>query len=327
MKRRLLEILVCPQCREPLALRDEKTEGAEIVSGTLVCPAGDSYPIVRAIPRFVPAENYASSFGFQWNHFRATQLDSHTGHPISRDRFGRETGWTAAELSGALVLDAGCGAGRFAEVALSLGADLVAIDYSSAIDAAADNLPHPNFHPVQADMFALPFRDGAFPFIYSLGVLQHTPDARRAVNSLVRHLQPGGRITVDFYLRRWTNLVHPKYVLRPFTTKVSAERLFGLLQRMVPTLMRISRTVAAIPLIGRYLRRMVPVADYTGILPLSDAQLHEWALLDTFDWLSPRYDRPENAKTLDEWLRGAALSDVSVFRADHLTGRGRRAAS
>ena len=55
----------------------------------LKCPAGCTFPIVNNIPRFVSTENYANAFGRQWNKFRKTQLDSHTGTTISRDRLQR----------------------------------------------------------------------------------------------------------------------------------------------------------------------------------------------------------------------------------------------
>jgi SAM-dependent methyltransferase len=326
MKRFLFDLLRCPACGAALSLRNEVagTTG-EIVEGTLACSCGREYPVTNSIPRFVPADNYASNFGFQWNHFRSTQLDSTTGQPISRDRFLRATGWTEKDLRGALVLDAGCGAGRFAEVVLTLGATVVALDYSGAVDAAGENLKaFDAIHLVQGDILVLPFAPGTFDFVYSVGVLQHTPDARGAINSLDQVLRSGGRLAVDFYLRTWRNLFHPKYWLRPITKRMPQKTLFAILQRSVPALFRVSNLFRSIPLFGRVLSRFVPVANYSGVLRLSDEQLREWALLDTFDWLSPRYDLPQTPETLRAWLETAGLSEVEVFRADHLAGRGRK---
>jgi hypothetical protein len=70
---------------------------------------------------------------------------------------------------------------------------------------------------------------------------------------------------------------------------------------------------------------MVPVANYCGVLPLSPTQLREWALLDTFDWLSPAYDNPQTAATVRQWLERAGLSEIEVLKAGHLVGRGKRA--
>ena len=325
MKESLLEILRCPVCGARLTLANASHEGAHVVRGELHCGAGHTHPIVDAIPRFVPADNYASSFGLQWNRFRKTQLDSHSGVTISRDRFIRETGWS--DLTGVRVLDAGCGAGRFAEVALSLGAELVAIDYSSAVVAAWANLRDrfaDRLQILQADIYSLPFEPGSFDRAYSLGVLQHTPDPHHATISIPRFVKSGGEVVVDFYLKHWPNLVHPKYWLRPFTTRMDAQTLFTRVERAVPSLLKVSGAVRKVPLLGRYLGYVIPVADYRGALPLTEEQAREWAVLDTFDWLSPRYDQPQTAETVRAWLNEAGLVNVDVFRSDHLTGRGRK---
>jgi hypothetical protein len=101
-------------------------------------------------------------------------------------------------------------------------------------------------------------------------------------------------------------------------------RLFGVVERSTPALLRTSDAVGRVPGVGRHLKRFVPVANYRGQLPLSEDQLREWAVLDTFDWLAPAYDQPQTAATLSQWLAQAGLEDVTVFKADHLTARGRR---
>lgn len=141
---------------------DERPE--QITTGNLDCEkCGSSFPVRGGIPRFVPVENYASNFGFQWNHFRQTQLDSHSGRPISRDRLYASTGWDWSAMKGKRILDVGCGAGRFAEVALESGAEVVGADYSNAVDAAFENLAgYREFDAVQASVYNLPFRPRTF---------------------------------------------------------------------------------------------------------------------------------------------------------------------
>lgn len=109
------------------------TVGLRGESGAWECPrCGTKYPVVSGVPRFVPAEAYAGSFGFEWNTFSRTQLDSANGTTQSRDTFLEKTGWRLEELRGKAVLDAGCGMGRFAEVCAEAGADVYAIDLSTA---------------------------------------------------------------------------------------------------------------------------------------------------------------------------------------------------
>src|SRR5687768_6282169 len=136
MKRALLDVLRCPATGATLRIEEPEWDGERLRNGRLVTADGShSYPVREYIPRFVPASNYADNFGMQWNEFRTTQLDSHSGRDISADRFWRATGWRPEQLKGKWLLDAGCGAGRFAEVALQAGAIVVALDYSSAADA------------------------------------------------------------------------------------------------------------------------------------------------------------------------------------------------
>ena len=52
-----------------------------------------------------------------------------------------------------------------------------------------------------ADAERLPFPDASFDYVYSWGVLHHTPDTRAAVREAIRVLRPGGRICVMVYSR------------------------------------------------------------------------------------------------------------------------------
>ncbi len=282
------------------------------------------YPIVGGIPRFVPRSNYASSFGLQWNRFRATQLDSHSGLRISHDRFYKFTGWKPEQLAGKRVLDVGCGAGRFTEIALDAGASVVAIDYSSAVDACRANHDSERLDVVQADIYALPFEPATFDFVYCLGVLQHTPDVHRAFAALPAQLRSGGRLAVDLYARLWRNLLWSKYWLRPLTKRMNAQTLFRAVERAVPVLLPLSRAITAIPALGPKLRYAVPVVNYEGTYPLSKSQLREWAVLDTFDMLAPAHDHPQTLTTLREWFNEADLQEISVERIGFIVGRGTR---
>lgn len=320
----LLGVLCCPGCRGDLALGDAHNEGDEIVTGTLMCTTcSAAYPVRSGIPRFVPASNSVDSFGFQWNRFRRTQLDGESHTTISRDRFIGMTGWTGTNLAGRRVLDAGCGMGRFADIALSMGAAVTALDYSSAVDAAQLNLGHiPTFDAVQGDIYHLPFKADAFDYVYCLGVLQHTPDAKQAFMALHAPLRAGGELVTDVYPRLFSNLFWPKYWLRPLTRRIEPNRLFGLVQRMVTLLLPVSIAIGRIPFIGRKLRHVIPVVNYDGVYPLSREQLTQWSILDTFDMLAPTHDHPQTEATLRAWAEEAALVNVRVMRLGHIVCRG-----
>src|SRR5262252_9532171 len=155
MHRRLLPLLRCPTCGSPLAAGAGGS--VEIETGSLSCSNGHEFPIVGGVPRFT-VERYAASFGYQWNRFSRTQLDSANGTTESRDTFLEKTGFRLEELRGKRVLEIGCGMGRFLEVVAGAGAEVVGIDISTAVNAAHANVGRrPNVDILQADVFSLPF--------------------------------------------------------------------------------------------------------------------------------------------------------------------------
>jgi len=280
---------------------------------------------VKGIPRFVPTENYADNFGLQWNTFRRTQLDSFSGTTITRDRFFAQTEWKPERMRGSLVLDVGCGAGRFAEIAISTGARVIAVDYSGAVDACALNhAGATNLDVIQADIYAMPFKRAVFDFVYCFGVLQHTPAVRKAFDALPPLVVPGGYLAVDVYPKFWGNVFQGKYLLRPVTKRISKQTLFRMVRRAVPVLLPISTALGRVPRIGRRLRQLLPVANYDGQLPLTKEQLREWAVLDTYDMLAPLYDSPQSGRPLHEWFTSAGLAEVRTFRLGIWVSRGRR---
>ena len=310
----LLRVLKDPVSGEKFRLVEEiLDEKGQVVSGFLSTSKGDtSFPIINHIPRFVNLSNYADNFGMQWNLFSKTQIDSFSGVNVSEKRFFSATNWSKSELSGKWILDIGCGAGRFAEIALNYGAIVVALDYSNSVDACYTNLlKHENLYLVQAD-------------IYSLGVLQHTPDVKLSFLSLLPVLKTGGKLCVDFYEKSWKSKFLPKYMIRPISKHIPKKVLLDGLKIVVPPLLLISRTVSLIPFLGKYLTRLRPVAIHFDEIPLSRKQLLEWSLLDTFDWFSPAYDNPQSADTVLNWFKGAGFENIEVLKAGHLVGRGKK---
>lgn len=266
------------------------------------------------IPRFVVDAGYAESFGEQWSRWRLVQLDSHTGKPISRRRLEEGTGWDLDTLRGERVLEVGCGAGRFTELLAAAGAEVWAVDATSAIDACRRTVRDAsNVHLFQADLHALPFEQGSFDRVLCYGVLQHAPEPRAAFRALVEQVRPEGLLAADVYRRadyvdRWSS----KYLWRPLTTRLPPRALRRAVEWYVPRWLAIDTRLAQVPKIGRFLVAIVPCWNYTGLLPLSRDELVAWAVLDTFDALAPRYDRPQTLADVRSWCDEAGLVDVDV---------------
>ena len=196
--------LVCPACKQTLKGSSQKLECGG---------CSRAFPVINGIPRFVPKENYSESFGLQWNRFASTQIDSKVGTNRSQTRFRNETLWNEDTLNKKLVLDAGCGSGRFSEIAIGFGASLIAIDQSSAVNAAQKNLKSDGNIIVQADLAHLPIANKTFDYIYCIGVLQHTSEPSLIVKELLRCLKVDGEMTLSFYENSSTKLLLKKLLL------------------------------------------------------------------------------------------------------------------
>ncbi|MFQ3666933.1 MAG: methyltransferase domain-containing protein [Sphingomonadaceae bacterium] len=276
----------------------------------LACPACHTMtPVVEDIPRFVPAENYGSSFGLQWNRHRRTQLDSFTGLSLTRDRLFAATRWPT-RLDGLRVLEAGSGAGRFTEILVSTGAEVHSFDLSAAVDAnRQNNGAAPNLTLYQADILNPPFPPASFDKVICLGVIQHTPDPGASFQSLARFVKPGGEIVIDCYPKTLAGLLNWKYVLRPITTRMDRETLYRVIERWAPRLVPASAWLRRH--LGRGGMRLLPILQYEH-WGLPDPLNREWAVLDTFDMYSPTYDNPATASEIREWLEKAGLNSIDV---------------
>lgn len=323
MDERLLENIAC-FCQSPLVL-DAST--ADPGTHTLRCVTClETYPIVRGVPRFVGDSSYTAGFGFEWNAHPRTQHDTATGARISEERFFAETGWPRS-LAGQSILEVGGGSGRFTTHAASTGARVVSVDLSEAVEANyASNGRLPNVLIIQADLYRMPVRPYSFDKVYCFGVLQHTPDVERAFTSLTRYLKPGGELVVDVYAKGvwWKHLLTTRYWVRPISRLIPPRRLYGLVRHYIRVMWPITRLIRRLPK-GRAICWQLLVADYRGQLGLSDSQLKEWAVLDTFDILSARYDSPQRIDTVRRWFTQAALTQVRVdFGFNGIVGRGIR---
>jgi SAM-dependent methyltransferase len=286
-------VLACPCCSEPLP-------------GFLAWPApgitcrgcGSRIPVVRGVPRFVTSDAYAGSFSFEWDRHRKTQLDAAASRE-SEETFRQKTGLCPGDVADKLVLDAGCGMGRFADVVSRWGGKVVGIDLSLAVEAAQANLgERDNVRILQADLFRLPFRPGTFDIVYSLGVLHHTPDCEKAFRQLVPFVRPGGRLCVWVYgkMGPWEDFAR-RY--RKVTVRLPTRLLHALCHMAVPWY-----HICRLPLIGPLLWTLLPISQHPN---------PEWRILDTFDWYSPRYQSLHTFPEVYRWFRSAGLIDIALL--------------
>ena len=285
--------LICPHCGGDLPGFDLWTADGQTCANCVV-----RFPLLRGIPRFVGSDVYTASFSFEWNRHRKTQLDDVTSRE-SEKTFRAKTGLSPEEVTGRLVLDVGCGMGRFADVVSHWGGKVVGIDLSLAVEAAHANLcGRENVRIMQADLFHLPFRPGTFDLVYSLGVLHHTPDCEMAFRRLVPLVRPGGRLCVWVYgsMGPWE---HFAQLYRRVTVKMPKQFLHGLCYLAIPWY-----HVCRLPIVGRLLRTLLPISQHPN---------PKWRVLDTFDWYSPRHQSFHTFPEVYRWFLSEGLLDIRLL--------------
>jgi ubiquinone/menaquinone biosynthesis C-methylase UbiE len=119
-------------------------------------------------------------------------------------------------------LEIGCGQAVDAFLICSKlrpGSEYTGIDYSSASIAeckkstkeARKHFPSPvNPKFQQADASSLPFKDNTFDFTYSIGVLHHMRDPRKAINEMNRVLKVSGQGVVGLYRKGSLKIIMAK---------------------------------------------------------------------------------------------------------------------
>jgi len=279
----------------------------------LQCSQGDRFNRVGGIPRFVIGSHYAEAFGEQWKRYRLTQLDSYTKIPITRDRMYRCLGEELrAHLRGKHVLECGCGAGRFTEILLELGAYVTSIDLSDAVEANLKNFPNNKTHRVaQADIAALPFGAKQFDVVFCLGVVQHTPNPEATLAHLYDHVKPGGALIVDHYTWSLSWCTKTSLLIRQFAKRLRPEQGIKLTQILVDIFYPLHKATRNFRLGQILLSRISPVLSYRHLYPqLSDVLLREWALLDTHDDLTDWYKHFRTRNQIVRALQGLGLERI-----------------
>ena len=243
-----------------------------------------------------------SAYALQWNRFRILRPEE------DEATFRNRTGLTPADLAGAVALDGGCGMGRYMRVAARWGARVVGLDLSEAVRAARDlTADLPEVALVRGDLLRPPFPAGTFDHVYSLGVLDHTPDPRAAFLSLARLLKPGGRIAIWVYPRERPLLEWIMNAQRAVSTRLPVGMLLGLSRLMAPVGGWKRRLMASRnPAIGR-----AGVALHVLTIGVSMHPDPEVRVCDTLDWYAPRYLSRHSRAEVAGWFAEAGLVEVT----------------
>jgi SAM-dependent methyltransferase len=297
----------------------EPESDGHVMTGTLTCGGCTSaYPIERGVPRFVAqpqagrVERTVDGFGYQWRSAEPALKDARFGAaeifldfiaPIDR-----------AFFPGKVVLDAGCGGGRFSLLSAAFGARLVVgVDLSQSVDVAFDKTRHlANVLIVQADVLTLPVRR-AFDYAFSIGVLHHTANPRAAFLEVASKVLPGGTMTAWVYSREnneW--IVHLLDPVRRITSRLPRPMLLAAAHAVaVPLTLAVKLIYGPIARSRRWrsLGRHLFYFDYLVFLAQFGYREHAYIV---FDHAVPSLAEYIARDDFEEWFSAAGLEGAVV---------------
>ena len=252
-------------------------------------------------------ERTKSTYALQWGRYRIVRPEE------DRATFVARTGFDLGGLGGATVLDAGCGMGRYARIAAGAGARVVGMDLSEAVHAARDvTTGAGNLGFVRGDLFRPPFGPGTFDAIYSLGVLDHTPDPRRAFLALAALLKPGGRIAVWVYPRENPAVERIMDAHRAVSTRLPLGLLVALSRLTAP----IGGLKRRLFFHRNRLMQRAGVALHALTIGVSMHPDPEVRVCDTIDWYAPRFASRHTLAEVRGWFGEGGLIEVEDLSAN-----------
>jgi SAM-dependent methyltransferase len=249
-----------------------------------------------------------ATYGLQWNRFRILRPDE------DRVTFFNRTGLTPDDLAGKVVLDAGCGMGRYLRVVGEAGANVVGLDLSESTRAARELTTDlaDRVLVLRGDLLRPPLNESSFDLIYSIGVLDHTPDPRRVFLALARLLKPGGRIAIWVYQKERPLLERIIGAHRAISTRLPLGVLLGLSRATAPIGGLKRRLMASR---NRLLSRL-GVALNLATIGVSMHPDPEVRVCDTLDWYAPKYLSRHSFEEVAGWFAEAGLIEVTDLSKD-----------
>jgi SAM-dependent methyltransferase len=243
------------------------------------------------------------AYGLQWNRYRIIRPEE------DRVTFFNRTGLTDSDLNSQVVLDAGCGMGRYLRIAAETRARLIiGLDLSEAVLAARElTREWGQVAVVRGDLLQPPFAPETFDHIYSLGVIDHTPDPRVTFLRLAKLLKPGGRIVVWVYPRERGVVEWIMNLQRAISTRLPIG-ILGVLCRLSAPVGGLKRRLMS----SQYwITQRAGVALHLATIGVSMHPDAEVRACDTLDWYAPRHLSRHSFNEISGWFTDAGLVDVT----------------
>ena len=229
-------------------------------------------------------------------------------------------------LENKLILDAGCGGGRhLSYVHQARNSTIVAFELGLGVQLAKEQNSHAtNIIYIQGNILNLPFREGVFDYVYSFGVLHHTPDSRAAFFCLSRTVKLRGIFAVYLYHEKHKrvqnqsvlNAAHLIYrriyriPLRRLISKCPHWLVYGMCHVMYYFAVleaRLNRFSVIKPIV-LILKALLPPHEYRPL----ETKKHN--IVRNYDTLCTRYIRSHYFEEVLQWFMACGFSNVEHTR-------------
>ena len=262
------------------------------------------------------SENYSKNFELQWKEFPLTQFDSSTGFPLTRNRLLESSNWHFNEIKDKLIIELGSGAGRFTEIFRSAKSFLISVEMSDAVFINAKNNDSNKIIFIKSSLYDLKFLNSLFDYVFCYGVAQHTPNILKTYRSLYNFGKKKSKISIDHYLK--LNYPSKKNLWRPITKRISPNLLLKIIKFYIPLYFNLDTFIRTkLPFfLSKLLQCILPIPcyNYTNIknIPQNKKKLIEWAIMDTFDALGAKYDKPLFPHELERIAKLIGLKNFKI---------------
>ena len=307
MNKNFLKILCDPFTGEDLELIIEEEVDNQVKTGLLISKA-NQYKIINGIPRFVSSQGYLKNFGWQWSKWGKVQFESENKETAmegyTEEMFFKITNLEKKSIKNKLFLDLGCGSGRFVDIVNSYEGFIIAIDFTSAIDIAKRNIQNDNILFVQGDALNLPIKTEVVDFVYSIGVLHHTPNPKKGIEQAYKVLKKEGAFAISLYSEKslytfisvkiWRKIFKVLWPIAGHLPAFLYSKFFGTLTYYISK-------------IHIFLTYPIRIIFPTAVLP--DVR---WSVLDTFDKITTRFQSGHTEEQVVSWFKSFGFKNITT---------------
>lgn len=183
-----------------------------LTSNRLTCSGGHAFSYGGNVVDLSPAVELSQlqkrsqrSFEIEWTSYYNTLGWTETELVSEKESFLTYTKSMPNFFADKIVLDAGCGNGRYINIVNRISFPqprlIIGVDVSNSIFVAAKNCAmFTNVLLVKADLNLLPkLLKKRVDYVYSIGVLHHTPNAKESFGNLAKCIKPCGFLSLYLY--------------------------------------------------------------------------------------------------------------------------------